>query len=65
MAVFLGMNGAGKTSFFDVFGFLHDSLQTNIKAALAKRGGFKEVISRGQSGDIEFTLQFRILGSSK
>ena len=23
MAVFLGMNGVGKTTFFDVFGFLH------------------------------------------
>ena len=26
MAVFLGQNGAGKTTFFDVFGFLHDCL---------------------------------------
>lgn len=48
MAVFLGMNGTGKTTFFDIFGFLHDALQTNIKAALAKRGGFYEVISRGR-----------------
>ncbi len=40
MAVFLGMNGVGKTTFFDVFGFLHDSLQSNVRAALAKRGGF-------------------------
>lgn len=59
MAVFLGMNGVGKTTFFDVFGFLHDALQSNIRAALAKRGGFSEVISRGQSGDIEFELKFR------
>ena len=59
MAVFLGMNGAGKTTFFDVFGFLHDALQTNIRAALARRGGFSEVISRGQTGDIEFEIKFR------
>ena len=59
MAVFLGMNGVGKTTFFDVFGFLHDSLQSNVRAALAKRGGFQEVISRGQSGDIEFEIKFR------
>lgn len=59
MAVFLGMNGVGKTTLFDVFGFLHDALQTNIKAALAKRGGFHEVISRGQNGDIEFEIKFR------
>lgn len=59
MAVFLGMNGVGKTTFFDVFGFLHDSLQSNVRAALAKRGGFQEVISRGQTGDIEFEIKFR------
>lgn len=59
MAVFLGMNGVGKTTFFDIFGFLHDALQTNVKAALAKRGGFNEVISRGQDGDIEFEIKFR------
>ena len=38
MAVFLGMNGVGKTTFFDVFEFLHDALQSNIRAALAQRG---------------------------
>lgn len=59
MAIFLGMNGVGKTTFFDVFGFLHDALQSNIRAALAKRGGFQEVLSRGQEGDIEFEIKFR------
>ncbi len=59
LAVFLGMNGVGKTTFFDIFGFLHDALQSNIRAALAKRGGFQEVISRGQDGDIEFEIKFR------
>ena len=59
MAVFLGMNGVGKTTFFDIFGFLHDALQSNIRAALAKRGGFSEVISRNQIGDIEFEIKFR------
>ena len=59
MAVFLGMNGAGKTTFFDVFGFLHDALQWNVKVALTKRGGFREVLSRGQEGDIEFEIKFR------
>ena len=59
MAVFLGKNGAGKTIFFDVFGFLHDCLSTNVRAALVKRGGFKEVISRDSDGDIEITIKFR------
>ena len=59
MAVFLGMNGVGKTTFFDIFGFLNDCLTINVKAALAARGGFYEVISREQSGNIEFFIQFR------
>jgi len=59
MAVFLGMNGVGKTTFFDVFGFLNDCLTKNVKAALTARGGFNEVISREQNGNIEFFIQFR------
>jgi len=59
MAVFLGMNGTGKSTFFDVFGFLNDCLTKNVKAALAVRGGYSEVISREQSGNIEFLIKFR------
>lgn len=59
MAIFLGKNGVGKTTFFDIFGFLHDCLNSNIKTALAKRGGFKEVVSREQKGDIDFMIKFR------
>ncbi|MCL2880374.1 MAG: AAA family ATPase [Treponema sp.] len=59
MAVFLGMNGSGKSTFFDIFGFLNDCLAKNVKAALTSRGGFSEVISREQSGNIEFLIQFR------
>ncbi len=59
MAVFMGQNGAGKTTFFDVFGFLHDCLNNNVRSALAKRGGFSEVVSRDQTGDMEFEVKFR------
>lgn len=59
MAVFLGANGSGKSTLFDVFGFLSDSLKSNVKEALDKRGGFKEVISRDQTGNIEFEIKFR------
>ena len=53
----VGANGTGKTSLFDLFGFLHDALIYNVKQALAKRGGFSEVVSRGSSGSIELELQ--------
>jgi predicted ATPase len=62
MAVLLGTNGSGKSTFFDVFGFLSDSLQNNVTIALNKRGGFQEVISRGcdiNKDQIKFEIKFR------
>lgn len=60
LAIFVGANGTGKSTLFDVFGFLSDALKNNIRQALTRRGGFKEVISRGQIGFIEIELQFRL-----
>jgi predicted ATPase len=59
MAVFLGANGSGKSTLFDVFGFLHDALVDNVRAAITKRGGLKEVVSRGEKGLIEIEIKFR------
>lgn len=60
LAVFIGKNGSGKSSFFDIFHFLHDCLIGNVKSSLAKRGGYREVISRGYDGeDIRFVITFR------
>jgi predicted ATPase len=62
MAVILGANGAGKSTFFDVFGFLSDALQQNVTIALNKRGGFAEVITRGcdvAKDLIKFEIKFR------
>ena len=62
MAVLLGTNGSGKSSFFDVFGFLSDALQDNVTIALNRRGGFPEVISRGANinkDQIKFEIKFR------
>ena len=58
-SVFLGANGAGKTTLFDVFGFLSDALKANVKTALNKRGGYKEVYSREGNGPISFEIKFR------
>ncbi|MBN1952583.1 MAG: AAA family ATPase [Bacteroidales bacterium] len=65
IAIFVGSNGSGKTTLFDVFGFLSDALKNNVRQALQKRGGFKEVISRGKNGFIEIELQFRIAIAGK
>jgi predicted ATPase len=61
LCVLVGANGTGKSTLFDVFSFLKDALSMNVGKALAKRGGFKEVASRGFAKDpIEITLQFRL-----
>ena len=59
--VFVGANGTGKSTLFDVFGFLRDALKNNIRQALQIRGGFQEVITRGhENEDIEFEIKFKI-----
>lgn len=60
VTVFVGANGSGKSTLLDVFGFLRDALKNNVRQALQKRGGFKEMISRGETGNIEIELKFRI-----
>lgn len=67
LAVFVGANGTGKSTLFDVFGFLSDALRNNVRQALQRRGGFKEVRSRGcESNDlIEIELQFRLMISGR
>ena len=59
LAVVVGPNGAGKSTLFDVFGFLKDAVIHNVHAAVARRGGFGELVSRGTEGPIEITVQFR------
>lgn len=64
-AVFIGANGSGKSTLFDVLAFLKDCLTYDVAQALAQRGGFKEVISRGAAEDlISIELQCRIAGDA-
>lgn len=61
LCVLVGANGTGKSTLFDVLSFLKDALAMNVGKAISKRGGFKEVASRGFAHEpIEFTLQFRL-----
>lgn len=61
LCVLVGANGTGKSTLFDVFSFVKDALSMNVGKALAKRGGYREVASRGFANDpIEITLQFRL-----
>ena len=61
LCVLVGANGTGKSTLFDVFSFLKDALAMNVSKAVSKRGGFKELASRGFAQEpIELTLQFRL-----
>lgn len=57
--VLVGANGSGKSTFFDVFGFLRDCLAGNVRTALAKRGGFREVVSR-ESKDQAIAIEIKV-----
>ncbi len=59
MSIFVGANGTGKSTLFDVFGFLRDSLIHNVRQATRERGGFSELRSRDANGPIEIEIKFR------
>ena len=62
MTIVVGANGSGKSSLFDVFTFLKDALTQNVASAVDRRGGYRELVSRGEAGPIEITLKFREKG---
>ena len=62
MVVVVGANGTGKSTLLDVFSFLKDALIQNVTMAVAQRGGFRELVSRGENGPIGITIKFRESG---
>ena len=59
LCALVGANGSGKSTFFDIFSFLKDALNSNVSKAIDRRGGFREVASKGSTGPICITLKFR------
>ncbi len=59
LTVFVGPNGSGKSTIFDVFAFLSESFGQGLRKAWDKRGRFKELRTRGQSGAIVFEVKYR------
>jgi len=57
----IGKNGVGKSTLFDVFGFLSDCLKYGVEEAcdMNGRGGFKKIKSQGINGPIEFQVYYR------
>ena len=59
LTVFLGANGSGKSTIFDVFAFLSECFTFGLRQAWNNRGGIKELRTRGCDGPIEFELKYR------
>jgi len=62
MTIVVGANGSGKSSLFDVFSFLQDALTQNVASAVARRGGYRELVTRGRARPIEIAVKFRESG---
>ncbi len=62
MTVLVGANGSGKSTLFDIFSFLKDALAQNVVTAVARRGGYRELVSRGEKGPIGIMIKFRESG---
>lgn len=59
LTVFLGPNGSGKTTIFDVFAFLSECFSVGLRKAWDRRGRFKELRTRGADGPIVLELKYR------
>jgi predicted ATPase len=57
--VVVGPNGCVKSTLFDVFGFLSDALQTNVRKAIEPSGRLRELRSHGSTGPIAITVRYR------
>jgi len=62
LTLVVGANGSGKSTLFDVFSFLKEALSHNVAQAVARRGGFRELVSRGATGPIGVSVKFRESG---
>ena len=55
LTVLLGPNGSGKSTVFDVFSFLSECFQFNLRHAWDRRGRARELKTRGQDGTADAT----------
>ena len=61
MTAVIGKNGVGKSALFDAFGFLADALKLGVEEACDARGrgGFERIRTQGETGPIEFEVNYR------
>lgn len=65
LTVLVGPNGSGKSTIFDVFNFLSECFQHNLRSAWDRRGRAKELKTRNQSGPVVIEIKYRETPSSR
>lgn len=59
LTVVFGPNGSGKSTLLDVLVFLAEAIDAGLRQALHRRGGLRELRSRGESGPVVIELTYR------
>lgn len=59
LTVLLGPNGSGKSTIFDVFAFLSECFESNLRRAWDRRGRIKELRTRGSDGPVVIEIKYR------
>ncbi|MBC3983274.1 AAA family ATPase [Streptomyces sp. AC536] len=57
--VLVGPNGSGKSTLFDVFAFLETCFTRGVRSAWDRRGGARELRSRGADGPVAIQISYR------
>ncbi|MDQ7085378.1 MAG: AAA family ATPase [Sulfurovum sp.] len=67
LTVVIGKNGVGKSTIFDMFGFLSDCLKYGVEEScdIKGRGGFEKIRSQGIKGAIEFQIYYKEDGKAR
>lgn len=67
MTAVIGKNGVGKSTLFDAFGFLADSLTSGVEEACDSRGrgGFNRIRTQNVEGPIEFQIYYKEGGNQR
>ena len=59
LTVLLGPNGSGKSTVFDVFAFLAECFDSDLRRAWDRRGRARELKTRGSDGPVTIEIKYR------
>ena len=59
LTVLIGPNGSGKSTLFDLFAFLSECFTDSVRTACDRRGGLRQIRSRGGHGPVLVELSYR------